>query len=1110
MNKVEKSTVQLIIDGQQSKVSLAEMGASVRQLKKELRGMKEADDPKAWEEKARQVKIASKAYADATARIQDLSAEGKKFKASWKDVFTGFLGGSAVTYGVQQLGNVITAAKDKIYTMSDSLSDVSKATDLSAKDVRKLNSELAGLDTRTATADLRDMAIVAGKNGIQKDLAGFVKSVDQVNIAFGDEFSNATELTETIINLRKIFSDIKTDDTGADVIHIGNAMNYLADAGTATGKTMADFASRMGGVLIPKGVATGQVLGLATTLEELSVTAERGSTAVNTIFQKMLTNVEGFAKVAGTSTEEFAHLLNTNIWAAFNKFIVGTQKGGAQATEFAKILQDTELSGSGASEVISKLAANQDMLAKYVDAGTQKLKESGAITTEVSKKNNNAAAILDKLGKIGVNAFERIALAGMDAIEVVGPWLLGLTNLSGKVSEYSGTLQTLGTLLLVYYANTIRATVATAAATTAQIANRVAVAASVPIYAMAGTGLRLMTIGHQLLTGQITLGTAATRVATMAQKSLNAVWLANPLGVVIAGLSAAVGLLKLYSDNTKEALALEKSKHKLSVDLAKATDDNQKAQGLLNEKIAGYNSLSETERANLRNEIKLRQHKLQMQLMNIKAQATELSQQAAAPTIWQKFMALIKGGMQGANANFGAEMASAAAENMRAVNEQFNGQIKELENSAQDYDRILLQISKMEKALTDPKNGNSGGSGSGDGSPGKPGKNKAGESMFSQRHKYEVAEEEYDRKRAEQKASYAEAEDKYDKKRLDDLKSYLEAENEFDLMMAERQAKKDLETTNNALNMGEATGQITPDAANRAKLDAEEAYLMQLLLIRKSYGQQTDDLEQSLAETSIDRARMVTQIEKENVERQKQASVDLQVAKAEALEQGVGALKSYFKETSLIYKALFVVEKAAAIANVIIKSQAEIASTSAYAATLGPVAGPAYAAAMTAAIKIRTGLSVATIAAQAIQAFVPGREEGGYTDLTSLKKSKSPAGYVSQPTLFDLGPRSFIAGEKYKTEYVIPGTMLQDPYFAAQAQEMEMFRTTGRRPSGAGRSGADPAQSKNIEALLMAQIDESRQLRIAMQSGAIRVAFNTTEFEDRQNFIDYIRSETAT
>ncbi len=1026
-SKTEKSTVQLIIDGQQSKVSLKEMGAAVSKLKQEYRGL--AEDHPDFEETARQLKVASEAYHTASQKARELSDAGKNLKSNWKDVFKGFLGGSVVTQGLQTLANLAVTVKEKIYSMSDSLSDVGKATDKAKSEVRELNSELSNLKTRTFNEELRDMATVAGKNGIQKDLAGFVKSTDMVNVAFGDEFDNVTQLTEGLIDVRKIFKDIQTDNTADDILHIGNAMNYLADAGTATGKTMLDFSSRMGGTLIPMGATSGQILGLATTLEELSVTAERGSTAINTIFQKMSTDVEGFAKVAGMSTKDFAHLINTDIFGAFNKFVVGAKAGGAQATEFAKILKDTELSGSGASEVVMKLASNQDMLAKYVGAATQKLKESSAITDEFNKKNNNAAAIMDKVGKIADNALEKLAVVGMDLIEIWGRWVglvdesaENLANLSAQQDKVSRFESELPKLIKRY----------------------------------------------DELKKQ-------SKLSADEQKELR---------IIIDQITGAVPGAASGFDAYGKAIDFNKDK---------VTQFIQEQRELL--KVMRDTQITDLDKNLSRKGVQAQ--KIQADLNRGYRDETR-SGAGGSYTVREKFT--------------DAQIRSMQKE-LEQLQSDIRGNRRESvterrKNRGYGYDPIVGGSGSEDSAggnspSKKPVTGSSSGS-----DDGKKAKKKK-EWTPEDRLKAEMAEEKYDQKRADQKASFAEAEEKYDKQRLTDQKSYIDAEKEYDILMAEREAKRALNSATNEIGISEAAGKITPEEANLSKLNAEDTYLAQLFLIRKNYGQDTADLEQSQAEASIARAAMITKAEKQNVEQQRELALTLQTAKVDALEQGVGALKSYFKETSLIYKALFLVEKAAAIANVIIKSQAEIAATGAYAATLGPIAGPAYGAAMIAATKIRTGISIGLIAAQSVQSFVPGREEGGFTDLNSLRKSKSPAGYVNQPTLFDLGPRSYIAGENYKTEYVIPGPMLQDPYFKAQAEQMERYRTTGKHPLSGSGSASGSSGSGNIEALLMMQIDETRLLRNALQSGAIAINFNTTQFDEHQKYINYIRSSTA-
>jgi microcystin-dependent protein len=69
------------------------------------------------------------------------------------------------------------------------------------------------------------MAIVAGQFGVAKDqIAGFVESVDRVNIVMGSEFGgNAEAVATEMSKIRNVFTDIKTDNIGADITYADSA-----------------------------------------------------------------------------------------------------------------------------------------------------------------------------------------------------------------------------------------------------------------------------------------------------------------------------------------------------------------------------------------------------------------------------------------------------------------------------------------------------------------------------------------------------------------------------------------------------------------------------------------------------------------------------------------------------------------------------------------------------------------------------------------------------------------------------------------------------------------------------------------------------------------------
>lgn len=391
----EKATVEVILKGQSANATLKDLRASARALSADLARL-----PKNSDEFVRK----SDEFKKVNARIKSMNDEirgtGGVFEGLGKQL-KAFSLIAIAAFGFQwitgQFKNIIQGNAD----LSDSLADVRKTTGMTEQEARKLNTALSQMNTRTATKELRQIAIGAGQLGVAKqDVLKFTAAMDKMNVALGDEFTGGAEqLTKEIGGLRDIFSDIKSDKIDTDLLNIGNAINVLASEGRATGPVVADFSNRIAGVGIPLGLASGQVLGLSATLQELNVNTERGGTAITRILLKMTQNTADFAKVAGMEVQEFTDLVNKDLFGAFMKVVEGSKKSGTSATEFAKILDGLGVDGAGASEVFSKLGSNTTLLKQKVDLATQSLKNTDSIMAEFAIKNNTLGAEMDRLGK---------------------------------------------------------------------------------------------------------------------------------------------------------------------------------------------------------------------------------------------------------------------------------------------------------------------------------------------------------------------------------------------------------------------------------------------------------------------------------------------------------------------------------------------------------------------------------------------------------------------------------------------------------------------------------------------------------------------------------------
>lgn len=386
---------------------------------------------------------------------------------------------TAIGFGMAGLGGAIVgtfmAGASVSMRLEEGLADVRKTTGMAADEASRLKSNLFALDSRTGIDDLIKISAIGGQLGIaKKQIEGFTNSVDKITVALSDEFKGgAEEVSKTVGILRNTFSDLRSDDVGADLLKIGNSLNSLSASGFATGDVVSDFATRIGGVGIPLGLSSGQVLGLSASLQELGVTAERGGTAVSRVFKRMLNDVDGFSKFAGVSASEFREVLQSNdpkkgLFGAFKMVTEAAKNYGGDAEALELAMDGLKLSGIGASEVFLKLSSRMDLLNEKTDLATEALKGTDSIMSEFNIKNNTTGAMVDKMKK----SFEQLADSlGQIFLPVIQPvvqaiaWFVrGLSMLAQttvgqvvlRIAAGVGILATsLGVFLVLQKANTL-------------------------------------------------------------------------------------------------------------------------------------------------------------------------------------------------------------------------------------------------------------------------------------------------------------------------------------------------------------------------------------------------------------------------------------------------------------------------------------------------------------------------------------------------------------------------------------------------------------------------------------------------------------------------------
>ena len=119
-----KSTVTLIINGEGAKTSLKEVGTAVNVLTKQLRELKEADDPKKYKELIAQKQAVTAEYRKQKEQIGEVRSAWSKFKSEFSQIATGVVGGNVITFALQKLVQFIPSAVNHTMKLKDELADV--------------------------------------------------------------------------------------------------------------------------------------------------------------------------------------------------------------------------------------------------------------------------------------------------------------------------------------------------------------------------------------------------------------------------------------------------------------------------------------------------------------------------------------------------------------------------------------------------------------------------------------------------------------------------------------------------------------------------------------------------------------------------------------------------------------------------------------------------------------------------------------------------------------------------------------------------------------------------------------------------------------------------
>ncbi|TDB64369.1 phage tail tape measure protein [Arundinibacter roseus] len=499
--------------------SWRELSSLSKQLGRDLANLKIGSEE--WVDKLKEIAQVEDRMKDVRSEMRKIKDEGEDQKGFW-DTFKGTFFGAFAADMLMQAGQAIwDFGKKAIQTAaeySDSFADIQKTTGQTNAEVRELNEQLQGINTRTAQLDLLNIAQVGGQIGIAKEeMFGFVDAIDKAVVALGDEFSGGAEqVAKEMGVLANLFKETKDLEAGEAILRIGSAVNELGAAGLATGPYLSDFTARLGalGDLAPK---VTESLAFGSIFEELGLTSEIAASGLTKVLTVGATESEKFARGMNLAKSEVENLINTNP----NEFILKLAESfeGLSTTEVAAKMKDLGLNSQEAIKVMGVLAENTDLVREKQELSSKAFQEATSLTNEFNIKNETFAATLDKAGK----AVEELEVSlGQVLIPIVTTLVTSFVALLKGIGAIPEFVRENKEMFIALGVALVGLNTANIAATASSLA-----------HAAAEKGRLIW-----------------TEAATVAQWAMNIALNANPIGAVVAAISVLVGgFITLYQNS---------------------------------------------------------------------------------------------------------------------------------------------------------------------------------------------------------------------------------------------------------------------------------------------------------------------------------------------------------------------------------------------------------------------------------------------------------------------------------------------------------------------------------------------------------------------------------
>ena len=374
IKEIESATMQVdAVMRRLDKATPRDLQKSLATLNKQLDYMERGSN--AWNEQVKKIKLVKNEISKVNAELGKSQTMLERFNNTWQRWQTVAVGGVAALTGAVMAGK---QAVQMYAEMDQEMASVRKYTGLTAEQVEHLNEEFKKIDTRSSREQLNQLAQEAGRLGktSEKDVLGFVRAADQINVALDDLGEGATLQLSKLTN---IFGDEERLGTEQSLLAVGSVINELSQNCTASAGYLSSFAQRLAGVGAQAGMTVPQIMAFGAVLDSQGQKVEMSATALSKLIMNLFKETETIATATGLNLNEFNAALQRSTNEGLLMLLRRLHELGGMDV-LAPVFKDMGENGARASAVISALAGNIDMLIWEQEEAQKAYEEATSVT----------------------------------------------------------------------------------------------------------------------------------------------------------------------------------------------------------------------------------------------------------------------------------------------------------------------------------------------------------------------------------------------------------------------------------------------------------------------------------------------------------------------------------------------------------------------------------------------------------------------------------------------------------------------------------------------------------------------------------------------------------